>query len=104
MSDDPVVSQLVMEATELLAIGQVGLYELRWILRGINTTLDEDAIVSMSASALSELRAGGFDLGWFVWPEGEPRELETGSPGDLGDVWSEPHGTRPYLAVCGRVS
>lgn len=102
MSVEPLVIRLEDEARQLLTVGHVGLYEFRWLLRSIEPALDDETCARISLSALVRLRESGFGLGWFVWPEDEPREDESRPTSELGDVWADPRRGERYLALIGR--
>jgi hypothetical protein len=89
-SMETLVTRVEDEVRELLTVGHVGLFEFRWILRSIEPNVDDDTAARISMSVLERLRASGYLLGWFMWPEPEPRELEGRPPSELGDIWADP--------------
>jgi hypothetical protein len=102
VSSEPLVTRLESDVRDLLSVGHVGLYEFRWALRGFDLALDEETCARVSLSVLDRLREGGFGLGWFVWPELEPRAEENRPTNQLGgDIWADPRKGEPYLALIG---
>ena len=99
MTDELLTARLVGEAEDLLTVSAVGLYELRWILRGVAPHLDPESIARIASAALVELRTRGFGLGWFAWPEDEPRFIEVNPRLEGDDAWSDPRRGELYLAL-----
>lgn len=99
MTEEALTARLVAEVEDLLSMSTVGLYEVRWILRGVAPHLGPGTVARTAAAAVVELKARGFEFGWFDWPSDEPRSLEGDPPIDDENSWAAPRRGQPYLAL-----
>lgn len=86
------VQRLVDDVNYLLDVGDVGLYELLWILRGrCQPGTRQDWIRISTAAAERVLRSGRAKLAWLEWPATPAEGGEITFDGGGGkDPWQEP--------------
>jgi hypothetical protein len=79
MDEDAIKAWLSEEVSDLLDVGPVGLYELKWMLNGSNFSLLEAEKFQLSRAVIESLcAAGGVEIVTLTWP--------------AVDVISGPHG------------